>query len=89
VREGVAPEPLRPPQKFGPFAVLAAAGSPKILTLGLSAALAAYATGVLAAINDVMSVEQLQLALVGMIGVAGACAALGAHRLITISRAGG
>lgn len=74
---------------LGPLATPAATGAPKTLTIALGATLAAYAGAVSAAYNGLMSPEQLQIALVGMIGVAGACAALSAHRLVTIARAGG
>jgi hypothetical protein len=89
VRNRSQPEPKRPLPEIGAFATPAPAGSPKLLTVALSATLAAYAGAVSATYNGMMSPEQLQIALVGMIGVAGACGALSAHRLHTISRAGG
>lgn len=73
----------------GPLATPAVAGAPKLLTLATSATLAAYAGAVSATYNGAMSPEQLQIALTGMIGVGGACAALTAHRLYAIARAGG
>jgi hypothetical protein len=89
VRNGAQPEPVRRIPSVGPLATPAPAGSPKLLTTAMGATLAAYAGAVSATYNGAMSPEQLQIALVGMIGVSGACAALSAHRLITVSRAGG
>jgi hypothetical protein len=89
VRNRAPVEPKRPLTAVGPLASPPAAGSPKLLMLTLIATLAAYAGAVSAAYNGMMGPEQLQIALVGMIGVAGACAALAAHRLLTIARAGG
>jgi hypothetical protein len=89
VRNRVQPDPARRIPSIGPLATPAAAGSPKLLTAATSATLAAYAGAVGATYNGAMTPEQLQIALVGMLGVGGACAALTAHRLITISRAGG
>jgi hypothetical protein len=89
VRNAAPPEPLRRVPSIGPLATPAPAGSPKLLTAATTATLLAYSGGVSATYNGVMTPEQLQIALVGMIGVAGACAALSAHRLLTVSRAGG
>lgn len=89
VRNRVSPPPTRRVPSIGPLATPAPAGSPKLLTAATSATLAAYAGAVSATYNGVMTPEQLQIALVGMLGVGGACAALSAHRLITVSRAGG
>jgi len=89
VRQGAPPPPVRRVPSVGPLATPAPAGSPKLLTTAMGVTLAAYSGAVSATYNGVMSPEQLQIALVGMIGVSGACAALSAHRLITVSRAGG
>jgi hypothetical protein len=89
VRNRAQPEAKGPLPGIGPMTTPAPAGSPKLLMTALCATLAAYAGAVSAAFNGMMSPEQLQIALVGMIGVAGACGALSAHRLLTISRAGG
>lgn len=88
VRDGVAPQPLRAPQGVGPLATASAAGAPKLVTLALGATMFAYAGAVSATSLGVMSPEQLQVALTGMIGVGGVCGALSAHRLLTIERAG-
>jgi hypothetical protein len=66
-----------------------AAGVPLLMTLALCAVLAAFAGAVSATFNDVMSIEQLQIALIGMLIVAGACAALVAHRFTMLTRAEG
>lgn len=87
VREGKAPEAMREP-KLGVFATPSAAGAPKLLIIALTAILAAYAGAVMAAINGAMPVAQLQLALIGIVIVAGACAVLSAHRFILVRRAG-
>lgn len=73
----------------GPFATTAGAGAPKLITIALATSLVAYAGALTEARNGVMSPDQLQLALTGMIGVAGASVALCIHRLVTIGRAGG
>jgi hypothetical protein len=89
VRQGTAPEPARRVPSLGPLATPAAAGSPKLLSAATGATLAAYAGALSATYNGVMSPEQLQVALTGMIGVAGASAVLTAHRMLTVARAGG
>lgn len=89
VRQGGASAPLRRVSPPGLLATPAAAGSPKLLSVATGATLAAYAGAVSAAYNGVMSPDQLQIALTGMIGVAGASAVLTAHRLFAVSRAGG
>ncbi len=64
-------------------------GSPKLLAFATGATLAAYAGAVSATHTGIMSPEQLQVALIGMVGVGGVTAALAAHRFITLRRAGG
>jgi hypothetical protein len=87
VRNGEAPShETRAP---GLLAHTPAAGAPLLLTIALVAVLAAFAGAVTATFNDVMSVAQLQIALIGMLGVAGACAALIVHRYTTLTRAEG
>lgn len=88
VRGGEAPAHHRTPG-MGPFATPAAAGAPKLLTAANGATLAAYGAAVSAAYNGVMSPEQLQIALMGMIGVGGVSALVSVQRLIAVSRAGG
>jgi hypothetical protein len=88
VREGAAPADVR----RGGLALMAtptAAGAPKLITIAIAATLAAFAGGLAETYNGVMTADQLQIALTGMLGIAGACAALAAHRLSSISRAGG
>lgn len=89
VRDGRAPEPKRKIVTPGPLATPAPAGMPKLITAATTATLAAYAGGVTATYNGVMAPEQLQVALFGMMGVAGACALLSAQRLIAVRQAGG
>ena len=73
--------------QLGPAPMIAATGSPKLVAVAVTAVLAAFAGAVGASFNGVMTPSQLQIALVGMLGVAGACAGLSAHRLYTIIRA--
>ncbi len=87
VRKGLAPQQRI--RRLGPMATPAAAGSPKLITTATTATLFAYAGAVTATYNGVMTPDQLQIALLGMIGVGGASAVLSAHRLIAIRRAGG
>ena len=80
-----------PPQRadLGPAPAISATGSPKLVAFAVIAVLAAFAGALGAAFNGVMTPEQLQIALTGMLGVAGACAGLSAHRLFTLVRAAG
>jgi len=89
VRQGVAPEPERRLASPGPLATPPPAGPAKLLTAATTATLAVYAGAVSATYNGVMTPDQLQLALLGMIGVGGVCATISAYRLVTVSRAGG
>jgi hypothetical protein len=89
VRDGRAPEPVRKIVMPGPLATPAPAGMPKLITAATATTLAAYAGAVTATYNGVMAPEQLQVALFGMLGVAGASALLSAQRLISVTRAGG
>lgn len=89
VRGGEAQESAAPVMHAGLFAAPSAAGLPKLLTIALAAALAAYAGAIVAGVNGVMAPEQLQIAAIGMFGVAGICAALLMHRLNIVMRAGG
>jgi hypothetical protein len=73
--------------KLGPAPMIAATGSPRLVAIAVTAVLAAFAGAVGASFNGVMTPAQLQIALVGMLGVAGACVGLSAHRLFTIIRA--
>lgn len=85
VRDGEATaHEARPP---GLMAHAPAAGAPLLLTVALVAVLMAFAGAMTATFNEVMSVPQLQIALIGMLGVAGACAALVVHRFTTLTRA--
>lgn len=89
VRQGKPPPIATRPARIGALGTPAAAGSPKLLSFATAATLAAYAGAVSAAYNGALSPDQLQIALTGMIGVAGASAVLTAQRLFAISRAGG
>lgn len=89
VRGGGQPEPERRVPQLGPFATPAAAGSPKLLSSATTATLVAYAGALGAAEQGALSPEDLQLALTGMMGVAGASSVLTAQRLLSIARAGG
>lgn len=87
VREGRAPDHGATP-KLGLLATPSAAGAPKLLLLALAAVLAAYAGAVMATLNGAMTVAQAQALLIGVVAVAGACAALSAHRFVAVRRAG-
>jgi hypothetical protein len=83
------PAPKRIPQ-VGAFATPQAAGSTKLLTAVTAAGLVAYA-GALSSTTSGQGLtpDQLQWAMSGLIGVAGASALLSAQRLFAIARAGG
>jgi TIR domain len=89
IRKGEAPAPPEPAPRPGLLATPNTVGAPKLLAVATVATLFAYAGAVSAAVNGLMSPDQLQIALTGVIGVAGASAALVAHRLVTVARAGG
>jgi hypothetical protein len=73
--------------KLGLAPLIAATGSPRLVAFAVTAVLAAFTGAVGAGFNGVMTPEQLQIALLGMLGVAGACVGLSAHRFFTILRA--
>lgn len=89
VREGRPPEPARRVRNPGPLSTPAPAGAPKLITTATTATLVAYAGAVSATYNGVMTPDQLQVALLGMMGVGGVSAALTANRLLAVRRAGG
>jgi TIR domain len=89
VRQGQAPAIATRTPTIGALATPAAAGSPKLLSFATGATLLAYSAAVAATYDGVMTPDQLQIALTGMIGVAGASAVLTAQRLLAVSRAGG
>ncbi|MGE0740337.1 MAG: toll/interleukin-1 receptor domain-containing protein [Hyphomonadaceae bacterium] len=89
VRDGVAAAPVRRASAPGLFAAATAVGAPRLALLALVAVLTAFAGTMTAAVNGLMTPDQVQLAMTGMFGVAGACAALAAHRYSSIARAGG
>jgi hypothetical protein len=83
------PAPKRVPS-LGPLATPQAAGSTKLLTAVTAAGLVAYA-GALSSTSSGQGLtpDQLQWAMSGLIGIAGASALLSAQRLFAIARAGG
>jgi hypothetical protein len=89
LRGGGQPEPVRRVPNLGPLATPAVAGSPKLLSAATTATLLAYAGALAATDKGAISPEELQLALTGMMGVAGASSVLTAQRLLAIARAGG
>jgi hypothetical protein len=88
VRGGNPPDPVRVvPNVSGTPPV---AGSPKLLTGLTTAGLGAYAVALSNThYGSGLSPDQLQMAMTGLIGVAGASAVLTAQRLLAITRAGG
>lgn len=89
IKGGAQPEPIRRVPQLGAFATPAAAGSPKLLSSATTATLIAYAGALGATDHGMLTPEELQLALTGMMGVAGASSVLTAQRLLAIARAGG
>jgi hypothetical protein len=89
VKGGAPPEPIRRVPQLGPLATPAAAGSPKLMSSATTATLVAYAGALAATDQGMLTPEEMQLALTGMMGVAGASSVLTAQRLLAIARAGG
>lgn len=89
VRDRRPPPPLERLPQPGALATPPHAGMPRLLTAAATASLVAYAGATSAAYNGVMTPEQLQTAMFGVLGVGGVCAALTAQRLLSIRRAGG
>lgn len=89
VRDRRPPPPLERLPTAGPLATPPQAGMPKLLTTATTATLAAYSGAVSATYNGVMTPDQLQLAMLGVLGVGAACTALTAQRLLAVRRAGG
>jgi hypothetical protein len=89
VRDRRPPQPIERMPTVGPLATPPQAGMPRLLTAAATASLVAYSGAVSAAYNGVMTPEQLQTAMLGVLGVGGVCAALTAQRLFSIRRAGG
>lgn len=89
VREGEVIEPEKKLAGFGPFSTPAAAGAPKLSLAAQVAALAAFAGAMSAALNGLMPISPLQIALTGVLAVSITCALLSFYRLRTVKRAGG
>lgn len=89
VRDRRPPQPIERLPQVGPLATPPHAGMPRLLTAAATASLFAYAGAVSAAYNGVMTPEQLQAAMFGVLGVGGTCTLLTAQRLMSIRRAGG
>lgn len=75
--------------RVGLMSTVTAAGAPNLITFAMAAILAAFAGALSASINGVMSPDQTQITLIGILGVALACAGLCAQRVYAIARAGG
>jgi hypothetical protein len=88
VRKGEAAEPAAR-TSVGPMSTVTAAGAPKLITFAMATTLAAFAGALSASVNGAMSPDQMQIALIGVLGVALVCAVLCAQRIYAISRAGG
>lgn len=86
-RNAAPPTPEVP--ALGALATPPVTGMPKLITFATAAAFIAYAGAAPAAYSGIMSPDQFQLALTGMLGVGVLCTALSAYRLIAIRRAGG
>jgi hypothetical protein len=89
VRDHRPPPPLERLPRAGALATPPQAGAPKLLTTATTATLVAYSAAVSAAYNGVMTPDQLQMTMLGVLGVGGVCAAITAQRLLAIQRAGG
>ncbi|MGQ0531878.1 MAG: toll/interleukin-1 receptor domain-containing protein [Caulobacteraceae bacterium] len=89
VRDRMPPPPIERLPKANALATPPQAGTPRLLTAATTAALVAYSGAVSATYNGVMTPDQLQMAMWGVLGVGGVCAAVTAQRLLTIRRAGG
>lgn len=88
-RERKSAEPERVLAPIGALASPPASGAPKLSMIATATVLVAFAVALAATRDGVMTPQQLQVALVGMLGVGGACAALAAFRLFSTARAGG
>jgi hypothetical protein len=84
-----AAPPLEAVPQLGLLATPAVTGMPKLIAFATGATLLAFSGAMSAAANGVMTPDQLQLALTGMLGVGVICAGLSAYRLVAVSRAGG
>lgn len=74
--------------QLGPLTTPAVIGAPKLVLIAIIAALATFA-GLLSMVqNDLISVEQLQFALAGIVAVSALCAATTGYRLWSIRRSG-
>jgi hypothetical protein len=77
-------EPAAAPHfRLGIAPTTAAAGTPKLVTLGIALSLAAFVSALHSGVSGALQPSQLQIALVGILGVAVACAGLSANRLMT------
>lgn len=89
VRDHRTPPPIERMLEAAALSTPPQAGMPKLLTTAATAALVSYGGAVSAAYNGVMSPDQLQIAMFGVLGVGGICAALTFERLFSVRRAGG
>lgn len=89
VRDRRPPPPLERLPQAGAFSTPPQAGAPKLLTVAATSALTAYAGALSAAHNGVMSPDQLQIAMLGVLGIGGACAVMAGLRLRAVRRNGG
>lgn len=85
--ERAPPAHLRSPQA-GLLMTPAVLGAPKLVLTASGAALAAFAGLMTTVQNNFITLEQLQVALSGIVGVSALCAALTAYRLWAIRRSG-
>lgn len=89
VRERRPPPPIERLPRAGVLPTPPQAGTPRLLTAATAATLVAYSGAVSATYNGVMTPDQLQAAMLGVLGVGGVCALATAQRLFSIRRAGG
>lgn len=87
VRKGEATAEAR--ARAGFMSTVTATGAPLLTTFAMAAILTAFAGALSASANGVMSPDQMQIALIGILVVALACAGLCAQRVYAIARAGG
>ncbi|HRP10707.1 MAG TPA: toll/interleukin-1 receptor domain-containing protein [Terricaulis sp.] len=86
---GAGPAPTTQLREPGLFATPAPAGAPKRITLLLALTLLGFTTALAATYTGLMRPEQMQIAMAGVLGLAGLGAAFAFYRFLLMRRAGG